>query len=247
MEATAKAVRITLWFVLAFIAGAVVAGSSFPTHWPELNSIHMYWYMGRASGFIAFGLLLASVVLGLAISSRVFDGLLVRPWVFEMHQFMSLYVLFIMFFHALIMLPDPYAKFELWRLLVGFASPYRPLAVGAGAIALYGTVIVSLSFYMKGRIDQRGWRMLHYTTFGLFVLGMVHGIYAGTDSGAQWAQIIYLSAGLTVLFFTLFRILAARSVARREKAQAAPRKPIAEAAPPPAAEPATVAEPAPAQ
>jgi predicted ferric reductase len=231
MEATAKAVRITLWFVLAFIAGIVVAGSSFPTHWPELNSIHMYWYMGRASGFIAFGLLLASVVLGLAISSRVFDGLLVRPWVFDMHQFLSLYVLIVMLFHALIMLPDPYAKFEVWRLLLGFASPYRPLVIGVGAIVLYGSVIVSLSFYVKGRIGQRGWRMLHYLTFGLFVLAMVHGIFAGTDSGTGWAQLVYLSSGLAVLFFTFFRILAARSIARRNSVNAVAPKAVTEAAP----------------
>jgi len=216
-----SAVRTTLWLIAALGAGMMIAGA-LSARAPEFNSVHMYWYMGRASGVAAYGMLFASVVLGLAVSSRVFDGLLVRPWVFEMHQFLSVYVVLAMLFHALIMLPDPYAQFKIWELLLGFTSPYRPLAVGAGAIVLYGSAIVTLSFYIKGRLGQKAWRLIHYATFGLFVLALVHGVTAGTDSGERWAQLSYLSTGLAVLFFTFFRILAARSVARAEKPRPAP-------------------------
>jgi DMSO/TMAO reductase YedYZ heme-binding membrane subunit len=126
-------------------------------------------------------------------------------------------------FHALIMLPDPYAQFKLWELLVPFATHYRPFAVGAGAIALYGSLIVSASFYLKRFIGQQGWRWVHYATFPLFVLAMVHGIYAGSDSGEAWAQLTYLSSGLMVLFFTFFRILASKRAERAAKA--APKAP----------------------
>ena len=59
---------------------------------PSYNdlSAHMWWYLGRSSGFVAFWLLFASVALGLAVSSRVFDGLLGRPWVYELHKFVSM-------------------------------------------------------------------------------------------------------------------------------------------------------------
>ena len=83
---------------------------------PDVSQ-HMYWYMGRSSGFVAYWLLFASVALGLAVSSRIFDGVLGRPWVFEVHKFLSLFVLVMMTFHGLIMLPDPYAKFTLRELL----------------------------------------------------------------------------------------------------------------------------------
>ena len=87
-----------------------------------------------------------------------------------------------MAFHAFILLPDPYSHFTLIELLVPFASTYRPIAVGLGAIVLYGSVIVTLSFYAKRWIGQRGWRALHYASFALFGGALVHGVTSGTDS-----------------------------------------------------------------
>ncbi|MEX1253758.1 MAG: hypothetical protein WEE64_05395 [Dehalococcoidia bacterium] len=226
-----RVVRLLPWVLAAVLGGLIALGTSLPAHLPDTGSQHIYWYMGRSSGFAAYWLLLASVVLGLAVSSRVFDGWLVRPWVYEMHQFLSLYVLIAMSFHALIMLPDPYAQFSLAELLVPFASTYRPVAVAIGAIALYGSFIVSASFYLKRYIGQQAWRWLHYSTFGLFVLAMVHGILAGTDSGEQWAQLSYLSSGLTVLFFTFFRILASKRAERAAKREPKPAPPAVEGAP----------------
>jgi len=222
--------QILLYAAVAGLGGLVAVGLSMPKGLPDptdsMTSVHAYWYMGRASGFIAYGLLLASIALGLAVSSRVADGLLARPWVFDMHQFLSLFVLIAMLFHALILLPDPYAQFKLEELLVPFASRYRPLAVGVGAIVLYGSVIVSASFYLKRVIGQKGWRALHYATFALFVGATAHGVFAGTDSREQWAQITYLSSGLLVLFLTFFRILASRRAMQQAKRPStAPREP----------------------
>jgi predicted ferric reductase len=209
---------------LALLACAVIAGGVLALRLPmpsgaratadQMYSEHMWWYMGRASGFMAFGLLLGSVLLGLGVSSRVFDGLLIRSWVYDMHQFLSVFVLIAMSFHALILLPDPYVHFTLIELLVPFASAYRPIAVGLGAIVLYGSIAVALSFYAKRWIGQRGWRALHYASVALFGGVLVHGTLAGTDSHETWAQLVYLAGGLAVLFFTFFRILAARHAAR---------------------------------
>ncbi len=184
-------------------------------------SIHLYWYLGRSAGFTAFWLLFASVALGLAVSSRVFDGLLARPWVFEIHKFLSIFVLVVMTFHGLIMLPDPYIKFSLSELLIPFQSHYKNTPMAIGIATLYGSAFVTLSFYMKGMIGQKGWRMLHYATFVLFVGALVHGIWAGSDTKSQYAQDSYLAAGSAVLFLTFFRIFASRSVIRKERARAA--------------------------
>jgi hypothetical protein len=64
----------------------------------------------------------------------------------------------------------------------------------------------------------------------LFVLALAHGVFAGTDSGEQWAQLTYLATGLTVLFFTFFRILAARRAGAPAKPAAKPRAAEAAAA-----------------
>jgi sulfoxide reductase heme-binding subunit YedZ len=185
-------------------------------------SEHVYWYLGRSAGFVAYWLLFASVALGLAVSSRVFDGVLGRPWVFEVHKFLSMFVLLVTAFHVLIFLPDPWANFTPAELLVPFKSHYRNTAVGLGQLVLYGSLIVSASFYAKGLIGQRGWRLLHYTAFALFLGAMAHGVWAGTDSGKPVVQVSYLASAVAVLFLTLFRILATRAAGGRPRpAQAA--------------------------
>jgi predicted ferric reductase len=193
-------------------------------------SAHVWWYLGRSSGFVAFWLLFASVALGLAVSSRVFDGLLGRPWVFELHKFLSILVLLVMAFHGLIMLPDPYASFSLKELLVPFQSHYRNNAMAAGIITLYASMFITATFYMKPLINQRMWRLIHYLTFSLFVGALGHGIFSGTDSRALLVQYQYLAAAAGVLFLTFFRVLAARSVARRERAAGNAPMPIRQAA-----------------
>ena len=183
-------------------------------------SIHLYWYLGRSAGFVAFWLLFASVAMGLAVSSRVFDGMLARPWVFEFHKFLSVFVLIVMTFHGLIMIGDPYIKFSLRELLVPLQSHYKNNAVALGIVTLYGSVLITLSFYMKGMISQKTWRTLHYLTFALFVAALAHGLWAGTDTKLHYVQYSYLGSGAAVLFLTFFRILASRSVTK--KARAAP-------------------------
>ena len=181
-------------------------------------SSHIWWYLGRSSGLVAFWLLFASVALGLAVSSRVFDGVLGRPWVFEFHKFLSIVVLAMMTFHALIMLPDPYAGFTLRELLIPFQSHYRDNAMAAGIITLYASALISFSFYVKGVIGQRTWRLLHWLTFALFIGAIAHGVFAGTDSKRLIVQYFYLASAAMVLFLTFFRILAVRSAKKRPAA-----------------------------
>jgi predicted ferric reductase len=189
---------------------------------PSLDdlSAHLWWYLGRSSGFVAFWLMFASVALGLGVSSRVFDGVLGRPWVYELHKFLSVFVLLVMVFHALIMLPDPYAGFSLRELLIPFQSSYRNNAMATGILTLYGSIFISATFYMKPMISQKMWRLIHYLTFALFLSALAHGIYAGTDSGRSVVQFSYLAAAVSVLFLTFFRILAVRSAARPAKGSA---------------------------
>ncbi len=187
-------------------------------------SVHMYWYLGRSSGFVAYWLLFASVAMGLAVSSRVFDGVLTRPWVYEVHRFLSVFVLVAMFFHALIMLPDPYAKFTPAELLIPFKSHYKDTPMAIGIVTMYSSMLITLSFWAKRLIGQNGWRTLHYATFALFVAAMAHGMWIGTDSKQQIVQFSYLASGSMVLFLTLFRILAARSVARPRRIDTAPSR-----------------------
>ena len=55
----------------------------------------------------------------------------------------------------------------------------------------------------------------------------VDGATAGADAGETWVQLLYLLSGLAVVFFTFFRILAARSQSRPKAS--VPKQPAAPA------------------
>jgi predicted ferric reductase len=172
--------------------------------------MHSFWYLGRSAGFISYSLLWLTVLLGLAVRSRVFDGFINRGWVFEFHRFLSLVVLGAVLFHALIMLPDPYAHFRPVELLVPFRSHLDPLPMALGIISLYGSVAVTLSFYQRELIGQRAWRLLHYLTFGVYLLALAHALLNGSDSSGVLARAFYFASLLSVIFFLFYRLLATR-------------------------------------
>ena len=54
----------------------------------------------------------------------------------------------------------------------------------------YGSLIVTGSFYLKRFIGgQKGWRWLHYATFTLFIMALVHGLLSGTDDNLRTNEI----------------------------------------------------------
>ncbi len=173
--------------------------------------MHTYWYLGRSAGLVSYWLLCSIVVLGLTVRSRLFDGWVKRAWFFELHQFLSLFVLIAVLFHALIMLPDPYAGFTLRELLIPFQSHLSTnTAMALGIIAFYGSVFLTATFYLRGLIGQRGWRLLHYLTFGVYAMALAHALLNGTDSKGDVVQISYLASASVVLFFLFYRMIATR-------------------------------------
>jgi len=97
------------------------------------------------------------------------------------------------------------------ELLLPFQSHYKDRPMALGIITLYASAFITLSFYMKGVINQQWWRAIHYLTFGLFIGAMCHGLWIGTDTKRSVVYWSYLASAFGVLFLTFFRILAVRS------------------------------------
>jgi predicted ferric reductase len=169
-----------------------------------------YWYLSRASGLVAYGLLWLSVICGLLIT-----GKLSRPWpggptVMDLHQYAGLLGLGFTVFHAAILLGDRYIGYTPLQLLVPFAGgEYRPLWVGLGQVAFYLGLLVTLSSAARRRLGYRAWRLLHYGSFALYLLATMHGVAAGSDTTQPAVFGLYGLSGLTTFFFTVFRIFSA--------------------------------------
>jgi predicted ferric reductase len=149
------------------------------------------------------------MALGLGITNkmaRLWPG---APAAFALHEYVSLLGLAFALFHALVILGDHYINFTLLQLLIPFTTiDYRPLWIGVGQIGFYIWIIVSFSFYVRARIGQKTWRVLHYASFLMYMLGLLHGLFSGTDTSAVWAQRYYWFSGGSLLFLFIYRVLA---------------------------------------
>ncbi len=205
-----------LMFLVAMTVGLLVAVLILPAWLPNMSfslggdAPKAYWYLSRATAFVSLSLLWLSMALGLGITNkmaRLWPG---APAAFALHEYVSLLGLAFAAFHAIVILGDHYINFTLLQLLIPFSTVgYRPFWVGIGQIAFYTWAVLALTFYIRPIIGQKSWRFLHYGSFGMYLLGIFHGLFSGTDASAGWAQNYYWISVGSLLFLLTYRILAA--------------------------------------
>ena len=173
-----------------------------------------FWYLSRAAGFVAYLLLWGSVVWGLMLSSKIGQRKLRPPALLDAHRFLSYVALGFAFFHGLVLMGDRYLSFPLTSVLIPFAGAYKPTLIAAGQLALWLSLLVSLSFLVQKRIGRRAWRSLHYVSFAVYGLALMHSIWLGSESHLLVVKAMYLLTAEAVIFLTAYRI-SSRSGQRR--------------------------------
>jgi DMSO/TMAO reductase YedYZ heme-binding membrane subunit len=169
-----------------------------------------FWYLSRSAGMVAYLLLWGSMVWGLLLSSKIDQGRLRPPALLDAHQFLSHVALGFAFFHGLVLMGDRYLSFPLQAVLLPFASRYETLWVAAGQLALWLSLLLSVSFLVRKRIGQRFWRTLHFSSFLVYGLALAHAMFAGSDSDQPGMQVLYLATAGAVVFLTFYRLLTGR-------------------------------------
>ena len=214
-------IQAFLVFVLAVFFGLVAAAYVLPVWLPGIagsftgSSPKVYWYLSRATGFVALAMLWASMMLGIGITNklaRLWPGV---PPTMAIHEYTGLLGLFFACFHALILLGDHYSHYRVVQLLMPFGSvQYRPTWVGLGQLGFYAWLIIALTFYIRKVIGKKTWRVIHYASFACYLIALIHGLASGTDVGSLWAQDFYWGTGGSLLFLLVYRILTSRKTAR---------------------------------
>ncbi len=223
-----------LLIFLAILTGLLAAILLLPAWLPNLatslmgTSPKVYWYLSRATAFVSLTILWLSMALGIGITNkmaRLWPG---APAAFAIHEYVSLLGMAFALFHALVLLGDHYINFTVAQIFMPFATAgYRPTWVGIGQIGFYVWLIVNVSFYIRRLIGQKTWRVLHYLSFAMYIMGLIHGLFSGTDSPANWAQWYYWISGGSLLFLSVYRILntITEKLTRRPQARPVPQAP----------------------
>ncbi len=210
----------------AVMVGVFLAVVALPTWVPGLSASlfgpqpKAFWYLSRGSALVAFVILWFSMASGLIITNKMARMWPGGPTAFDLHQYTSILGLAFAFFHALILIGDAYINYSLAQVLLPFTSlNYYPFWVGIGQLGFYLWVIVVLSFYVRSRIGTRNWRLVHYLSYLLFGMTLLHGIAAGTDAGGLWIGRMYWFAGGSLLFLTIYRMLIHLKLPQRKTRQ----------------------------
>jgi DMSO/TMAO reductase YedYZ heme-binding membrane subunit len=213
------------------------------TGWLRDEYERLPWYATRITALLSYLALTASVVYGLLLSTKILDRIAHRAVSFTLHQDLGSIGLALALAHAAVLMLDRSVPYTPTELLVPFSGPYRPIWVGIGQLTMLATVVVVVSFYLRKRTGPKVWRRLHYLAFIAFLGATIHGLMAGSDSGAEWVALGYLLAITLVAFLLTYRVVLA--VADRRLLPLSRRPPGQGTAPsiPPAAAAASVPAP----
>ncbi len=170
----------------------------------------VWWYVSRASGLVAYALIVLTVAGGLLLSSRVTERKPPPEWVLDLHRFLGGLALTFTGVHLAGLLLDDYVEFGLLDLFVPFVSEWRPLAVACGTVALYLLLAVQLTSLARDRMPRALWRRVHFASFPLFLLTTVHTIAAGTDARNPAVLLTVGGACALVAFLALLRVFLPR-------------------------------------
>src|SRR5512136_3155217 len=86
-----------------------------------------------------------------------------------LHNYLSWAGLVMGTLHALVLLGDNNPTMNLAGIVIPFVGPYRPMWVGLGVVGIYLMLLVSVSFYVRSRIGQKNFRLIHYTSYAAFL------------------------------------------------------------------------------
>ena len=187
-----------------------------------------WWYVARATGVVAWALLALSVLWGLLLSTSVLKTWSAPKWLLDLHRYLGGLALVFTAFHLAGLVADSYVQFGVADLLVPLASSYKTWPVAGGILALYTLVAVELTSLAMARLPRRWWKRIHLTSFACYWLATVHTITAGTDATNPWLWWTTTAVSATVVFLTLYRVLAdadARRPARRKRPRPAAANP----------------------
>jgi sulfoxide reductase heme-binding subunit YedZ len=202
----------------ALLADTSVGGTAFHrvvTSWP--------WYVIRAAGFVAAGLLVLLMLSGIGqvtgLTYRFFEP--VKAW--AIHKALAYALVFSIAVHVVFLLIDKFLPFSVIQVLVPFASTYNNktslfglslgfLGVAAGILAMYGVIVIVFS--SLGWIDtrKRTWRKLHYISYVVAVLVFLHALLTGTDVRNGIFRAAWLALGAIVAVGIVIRLWRARTL-----------------------------------
>ena len=160
-----------------------------------------FWFIARITGLTAFAVLSLSVLSGEALRTSVLDFLAKNRAVRKLHDFTTPLWLPLVFAHVIALLFDKTARIQPINVVVPFVTDYGQLPIGLGTVAFDIVMIVTITSWLRSKMNNTLWTWIHRTSYVGFVALFFHAALSGTDFDAPLVSAIAWStaAGLAIL------------------------------------------------
>jgi sulfoxide reductase heme-binding subunit YedZ len=176
---------------------------------------HLYWLGSRAAGTAALLLATAAVFVGVlraaGLAGGDVRGSARRLELGIIHEALGLATIGALLIHGFVLMGDDYLRQSFDDIAVPFVGPYEPVPNGIGIISGYVFMVFSLTYYVRDRIGEARWTVLHRLTLLAWVGSLVHTFGEGTDRRQAWFLVIVVLPAIAALAVLVKRVGSARA------------------------------------
>jgi sulfoxide reductase heme-binding subunit YedZ len=144
------------------------------------------WYATRGAGVVSLVLLTGVVVLGIVSAMRWQTASWPRFLTTGLHRNLALATLIFLATHIVTAVVDPFTALGWQAALIPFSSSYRRLWLGLGVVAIYVLLAIVLTSLLRPLFGHSAWRLVHWLSYLMWPVAVIHGIGTGTDPRFAW-------------------------------------------------------------
>jgi sulfoxide reductase heme-binding subunit YedZ len=174
------------------------------------------WYATRGAGVVGLVLLTGVVVLGIVSAMRWQTASWPRFLTTGLHRNLALATLVFLALHIVTAIVDPFTALGWNAAIIPFSSSYRRLWLGLGVVALWLLLAIVVTSLLRPLFGHRAWRMIHWLTYLMWPVAVIHGIGTGTDPRFAWMLAIETACVGSVVAAVAWRVSRATPTAWRQ-------------------------------
>jgi sulfoxide reductase heme-binding subunit YedZ len=165
------------------------------------------WVLARVAGLSSYAALAVALITGIALRSAVLDWMGSNRALRALHEYTTVLWIPLAAIHLLSLLLDTTARIGMLDLVVPFHSSYGTLAIGLGALSVDILVVVTVTAFLKRRMNKSVWLWLHRLAYVAFALTFLHAVLSGTDFSDPLVSAITWAAAAMLLALALARAI----------------------------------------
>ncbi len=134
--------------------------------------------IARVDGLLGFALLIISSFGGVLMSTRIAQRRkLFKGQTFRYHRKLSLIGASLFILHPIpLLFAYHISGLAWWNIFVPFSAPKQTILIAWGSIAGYVLIIVTVSSLYIKKIPRKQWRLMHYGSYVVLILGLIHSL-----------------------------------------------------------------------